>query len=421
MKQVTTKMAMRKRIPAQLQGSTPQPSDSATRIGYFVPEWPSQTHAFFWRELSELRELFENVAVISTKRPPKSACRHTFTASEVRNTYYLFPVRFGVLLGHPRFVATSARILASYITGTSCRLVEKLKLVGLALCAIELALFGRRNGLTHVHGHSCANAAHILSMAERLGVFSYSLTLHGDLEVYGDEHRSKMSGAKFVSAVTRPLADQVRSLMFGTDLAVPVITMGVDTERFTPPSAKVRRQPLVMTTIARLNIAKGHRFALEALRLVRDRGVDVRYIIAGSGPFEDEVRSKISDLRLDEHVQIVGSLGEREVLDTLRSSDIFILPSVGLGEAAPVSVMEAMACGVPCIVSRIGGTEDMITDGVEGLLVEQADVDGLARAIIKLATDERLRTQLGSGGRQRAVQSFEYRALARRLAEEIKR
>jgi glycosyltransferase involved in cell wall biosynthesis len=108
------------------------------------------------------------------------------------------------------------------------------------------------------------------------------------------------------------------------------------------------------------------------------------------------------------------------VLKRLKESDVFVLPSFGLGEAAPVSVMEAMACGLPVVCSIIGGTPDMITNGKDGILVEQKDVDGLYSAFKMLLEDVEKRRKLGKEARLRALEAFDYRINAGKLLERIK-
>ena len=116
---------------------------------------------------------------------------------------------------------------------------------------------------------------------------------------------------------------------------------------------------------------------------------------------------------------MTGTMSEAAVLELLQQADAFVLPSVGLGEAAPVSVMEAMACGLPVICSIIGGTPDMIRTGVDGLLIKQADEAALAEAMVLLAENVEERRRLGQAARERAVQFFDSRATARRLLEAI--
>lgn len=133
--------------------------------------------------------------------------------------------------------------------------------------------------------------------------------------------------------------------------------------------------------MARPNVTKGHEYALQAVRRLLDEGFDIRYTIAGSGPERAATEGHVAALGLHGVVELAGSVSERAVLDLLHHSDIFLRPSFGLGEAIPVSVMEAMACGVPVICSTIGGTPDMITDGENGIFVSQRNVDSLDSAI----------------------------------------
>ena len=100
----------------------------------------------------------------------------------------------------------------------------------------------RRAGVEHVHIHSCATAAHLGALGHILGDLNYSLTLHGDLPVYGTDHRAKMQRACFVSAVTRPLQKSLEAHI-GPGRPYPLIWMGVDTDRFRPAPDRAERTP----------------------------------------------------------------------------------------------------------------------------------------------------------------------------------
>jgi len=240
--------------------------------------------------------------------------------------------------------------------------------------------------------------------------------LHGDLPVYGTDHAAKMSGAAFVSTVTRPLQAQVAEAVGLPHERIPVITMGVDTQRFRPRTAPRKvSDALVLSTIARLNETKGHVHALRAIRTCLDQGHSIEYRIAGEGPYREVIAAEIARLNLSEHVTLLGSLPEDDVRQLLEDCDAFVLPSFGLGEAAPVSVMEAMSCGLPVVCSIIGGTRDMITHDQDGLLIEQQDEAALAEAFATLASDAATRVRLGKAARDRAVDEFDYRRVSFRL------
>ncbi len=390
-------------------------------LGYFVPEFPSQTHAFFWREVQALRQNGVRVHLISSRRPDPSACRHEFAAAAAAETHYVYPPRW--LRAMTTLAARPLRTLRAlrYVAGLKqSSLKRRLVYTGLLLSAADLLTHARSRGIQHLHVHSCADAAHLAALCHLLGGPPYSLTLHGDLPVYGTDHASKMQSARFVACVTSPLQKQVVEQIGLPPERAPVLWMGVDTERFrhdqrpTPPP-----RSLHLVTVARLNPTKGHVHALAAMRQAIERGYDLRYTIAGEGPHRAEIEVTIKRLGLLDCVRMAGTLSEAAVLELLREADVFVLPSFGLGEAAPVSVMEAMACGLPVICSIIGGTPDMITSGVDGFLVPQQDEKGLADALVSLADDPALRERIGRAARERALRSFDSRATARRLLEAI--
>jgi colanic acid/amylovoran biosynthesis glycosyltransferase len=391
------------------------------KIVYLIPEFPTQTHTFFWREIQALREHGVKIQLAST-RQPSVACEHSWAPGAARETAYL-------LSRDPWSVFQTALIpkgwthairYSSHLRESSRK--EQLILGSASyLAARRLNALCRRIGADHVHVHSCANSAHIAALGRQMGGPRYSLTLHGDMDVYGKNHVSKMTGAAFVSVVTRPLQREVHQRV-GIPLdQLPVISMGVDTTAFQPgPSREAVPGRLELLTVARLNRGKGHGYALAAMRSLVDRGFDLQYTIAGDGPDRKSIEEKIRELGLGGRVTLVGSIGEHQVLDLLQSTDVFVLSSVGVGEAAPVAVMEAMSCGVPVVCSIIGGTADMITDGVDGFLVAQRDEVALARALQCLATGLDLRRRISAAARARAQREFDYRRLALRLLDEFR-
>ena len=383
------------------------------RIGYLVPEFPAQTHAFFWREAMALEDLGIAVRFLSTRVPRDRTSRHAFTAEAEARTRYLTPPAtakaLSWMLRHPAGLTRAIRYGLG-LQGWSARI----KALPLILPAADLAQLSQAEGLSHIHVHSFANAAHVAAMARLMGGARYSLTLHGDLPVYGRDHDAKLKHAAFATTVTRPLADTVAAIA-----PMPhVITMGVDTDRFTPAQPR-ENGALHVVGVARLNYVKGHVHLLRAVAALRAKGLDIRCTFAGDGPYRAEIEAEIAALGLGDHVNMTGPIGEDAVLSLLHQADVFALTSFGLGEAAPVAVMEAMACGLPVICSRIGGTGDMIADGVDGLLVPQQDEAAIANALESLC-DPATRARIGMAARQTAVARFDHRACAAQLAALIR-
>jgi glycosyltransferase involved in cell wall biosynthesis len=388
------------------------------KLAVLVPEFPTQTHIFFWREALAMRRLGADVLFLSTRRPV-APCPHEFAEEAISQTHYLSPPRPLSIVRHP------IRLLKGlgYLSGLrSSGWKDRSRVAVMSLHAVDLVDYCQRQSIDHIHVHSCANAAHVVAMAHRMGGPTYSLHLHGDLPVYGSEHYAKMRDALFIGAAARLHQLQVVDQIGISPSKTFTMPMGVDVDRLMPAarngdSAHVGKLRLV--SISRLHPCKGHVFALRAIRRAIDQGTKIHYTIAGGGDAEQQIRDEIAKLRLSDAVQIVGALDEAQVIKLLQNADVFLLTSIGLGEASPVAVMEAMACGVPPICSIIGGTPDMIDHGVDGLLVAQQDETAITNALLQLVNDPMKRVVMAAAARERAVRQFSVDSTARRLLDTI--
>jgi glycosyltransferase involved in cell wall biosynthesis len=159
---------------------------------------------------------------------------------------------------------------------------------------------------------------------------------------------------------------------------------------------------------------KGYEYALHAVRMLLDRGIRVSYTIAGG----DEgalasIRLAIRDFRLDDVVNLKGHLEAQELRDELGTSDVFVLSSVS--EGSPVAILEAMAMGLPVVVTDVGGIRELVTDSVHGLVVPSRSAEALAAAVVSLQTAEQRRS-MGEKGAAHAL-GFDAQAQIDRLAE----
>jgi glycosyltransferase involved in cell wall biosynthesis len=231
-----------------------------------------------------------------------------------------------------------------------------------------------------------------------------------------------MEGATFVCAVGNHLRQQLIEHAGISDDRVVVTYMGVETSELaalgSQRSYKAGRLHLI--TVARLNPAKGLTHSLAAVRRGLQEGLDLHYTIAGEGDYRDTLVSRIEELGLCNHVTLPGTLSESEVYQLLSKADAFVLPSVGHGEAWPVSVMEAMGSGLPVIASVIGATPEMITTREDGFLVPQRDEHALLQAITHLANDIDLRRCVGEAARRTARRRFDVSVSAGTLRDAVR-
>ncbi len=172
--------------------------------------------------------------------------------------------------------------------------------------------------------------------------------------------------------------------------------VGVDLDRFvcgTTDVAEKRRElgipedACVLLSVGELNQNKNHE---TVIRAVADS--DLFYLIAGEGDLRERHIRLIEELGAADRIKLLGF--RTDVGALCEASDVFVFPS--LREGLPVSVMEAMACGKPCVASRIRGNTDLIDEDKGGILCLPDDTDGFRKAILKLASDGDLRQRMGA-------------------------
>jgi glycosyltransferase involved in cell wall biosynthesis len=169
--------------------------------------------------------------------------------------------------------------------------------------------------------------------------------------------------------------------------------------------------PLV-GSVANFKAAKDHATLLQAAVRVRQAVPDLRLLLVGQGPLEAETRRLAAELGLSETVLFAGF---REDARRLAATfDVFTLSSTY--EGLPIALVEAMALGRPAVVTEVGGTPEVVTDGADGLLVPPGDPAALAGGLLRLLRDPELRARIGAAARARAA-AFDIRAAVARMEQ----
>lgn len=202
--------------------------------------------------------------------------------------------------------------------------------------------------------------------------------------------------------------DNQRAQKFSAGKVCYVPGVGIDLKKFRATDAARREcrsrisaefgipeDAVILLSVGEVNKNKNHRLAIEALGMVQ--GKKIYYFVCGRGPLSEELKALAIQNGLRNRFILTGY--RDDVADFYRAADIFIFPS--LREGLPVSVMEAMACGLPVICSPIRGNTDLVEDGVSGLLVDTTP-EKLADAIEKLRSDVQLRHRLGMAAQEKS-------------------
>ena len=231
--------------------------------------------------------------------------------------------------------------------------------------------------------------------------------LHGRIdEAAGVVSPIAMADAEAVIAVSRAVASNV----LGT--RPYVVHPGIAVPGGEPPIPAIRSAGIVIGTATRLVTVKGIGYLLRAFAALRKRHPEVRLEIAGAGGEERALHQLAHDLGIANAVWFLGWRVELAAL--MRTWDIYAQAS--LEEGFGMSILEAMAAGLPVVATEVGGIGEIV-DGATGTLVPARDTEAMADALAVLANDANLRTRMGSAGRRRACEAFS----ASRMAREIER
>ena len=179
---------------------------------------------------------------------------------------------------------------------------------------------------------------------------------------------------------------------------IHVLPSRIDIRRWEPGPP---HQPVRLVAVARLERHKGIDVLVEACARLAEQAPPIHLDIYGDGSLRPDLerRARMHRLNATFHGQVPS------VRDRLLEADLFVLPS--RGENLPITILEAMAIGLPVVATRVGGIAELVQDGVTGLLVEPDDVDGLANALAALVDDPERRAAMGRSGIRRIAERFD--------------
>lgn len=200
--------------------------------------------------------------------------------------------------------------------------------------------------------------------------------------------------------------------------------MGIDLAKFPAPERHRAHggDTVRILTVARLVEKKGVEYAIRAVAALKGMTERrVKYRILGDGPLRGELERLVRELGAADVVRLEGEMNQAGVRDAMHDSDIFVAPSVvaedGDMEGVPVSIMEAMACGLPVASTFHSGIPELVRDGVTGFLVRERDARTLSFALARLVDDALLRRRMGMAGRRAVGRGYDLDDLNDRLVD----
>ncbi len=197
---------------------------------------------------------------------------------------------------------------------------------------------------------------------------------------------------------------------------VQIIYNGVDTTRFCPGDKPAVRRELglpagakVIAILAALRPEKNHELFLAGAAEILRQEPTAKFLVIGDGPLRSGLEQLAEQLGVAQATQFLGSRPDVERI--LQAVDVLALTSHN--EASPVSILEALSCGVPCVASNVGSVSETVIDNVTGKLFPAGDQASFVRAVLELLGNEPLRAQMGMAGRQQVIEQRSLDAMVR--------
>lgn len=390
------------------------PKLAPVSVAYFVSRFPHVSETFIVREMDAVADAGVDIDLFSLF-PPTGSVVHP--AAE----RWLPALRRGRLGGGVAGLLwwlwrRPARVLSS-LAAIVRGYWRRPALAARALVTFVIACGHARSlaaaNVTHIHAHYATYPALAAWLCWRLTALPYSFTAHAhDLFVDQSMLARKVRDAGFVVAISefnRRFLAAHGAGPGGTE--VHVVHCGIDPDAYSfRPRSAPPEGPVDALCVASLQEYKGHEVLLTAL--ATGAGLERLHLdLVGDGELRPHLERLAARLGVASRVRFAGGLTEIEVRSRLDNADLFVLPSIVAGdgqmEGLPVVLMEALACGIPTVATRLSGVPELISDGETGLLAEPGEPGSLADALNATLADPDAARRRAERGRAKVVAEFD--------------
>ena len=401
-------------------------------LAYVMTHYPRVALTYIAGEIDEVQRRGGRIFPIVMNMPAPEDLTTEDARDRQRRSCYLkaSPIRvaaatLGAAAGHP--IKMAGLVFAAIRSARSDFGIMGRRLVHLCYGALA-ARHCRKEQIRHLHAQFGLAPATIAWFAceilgfDRRAACTWSFTIHGFHDFVNETESRldlKAASASFVICVsdfTKSQLCRVTEPRYWDRFHV--IRCGIDLATFPLREPQPKREVPRIAIVGRLSAEKGHGILLEAVSKLWKIGVPVEVEIIGDGPFGDEIRRLAVELGIEKNVILSGELLPDEVARRLADADIFCMAS--FAEGLPISIMEAMAVGVPVVTTWIGGVPELALNEVTALTVPPGNSDALAAAIKRLVVDPALGERLTSAARAAVERMHSRQSNGGQLAELFK-
>ncbi len=401
--------------------------NDACEIGYILRKFPVLSETFILNEILALEARGIPVHIFSLAPPRDSRFHEDLPKLKASVSYIPDIFDLKALLRYN--IRAAKRCPQGYFGALFFALTRgKPTLLWRFLQSGYVADKARRLRLHHLHAHFATRATSVACLASKITGIPYSFTAHA-MDIYKVQVNpkvlaKKIEKARFVVTVSDFNKTYLERLAKDGVGKTVRIYNGIDLARFVPNGIPPR-SPFTILCVARLVEKKGLPVVIEACRHLRDRGVVFQCWIVGKGRQQPQLDELIKRWKLHDHVHLLGPLTQLEVLERYRSAHLYVLPCIvgsdGNRDGLPVSIVEALACGLPVVTTPVTGIPEVVRDQHNGLLVPVGAPQALGDAIELVIRDSRLYERLQGNARASVASTFDIlqtAAALQRLFEE---
>ena len=396
----------------------------AAPIAYLTGEYPRATDTFIQREIFALRAEGIGVETCSIRKTGAEHHVGLEQQQEFKNTFYVIAAAKSPL--HLIRCHLKALLQAPGRYASALQLALKTRSAGIRGLLYQLFYFAeaavladhlKSRHVRHIHNHIAGATCTVAMLTSKISGIPFSFTIHGPDIFFEPKHwriDAKIAEARFVACIS----DFCRSqCMIFSDPQhwdkLNIIHCGIDPKKYLATRCADREGPH-LAFVGRLAEVKGVPVLLEALSEIAQNFPGLRVTLIGDGPERANLEARAHCLGLDSVVHFTGYMSQSQVAEILSEADALVLPS--FAEGVPVTLMEAMASGLPVLATRVGGISELVEDGVSGYLVPPGNVNALTERLRDLLDDAETRTRMGQAGRAKVTADFNQQTEACRLA-----
>lgn len=386
---------------------------SGIKVAYILLWFPKPSETFIFREIKALNRAGCRVVPASLYGPWQQDLTPEMEKIRVAR---LGPAATGRLLAG---LAAEWRRRPGPVSGLAARSLFRIwgrpeiwgESLWAALTGPYLARYFLARGVTHIHAPWARGPATAAWVAARISglPFSFSGRAH---DIFNPDRAlgEKIRAATFVRCESEAARETLARIEPGSAAKLKTVHSGL-TIPWPTPAPVGMNPPVRLLGLGRMVPKKGFDRLLRAARLLRDRGLDFRLTLAGSGPEADRLKGLARRLGLEAEVEWPGFVPHDRVPSLLAGSDILIMPSIvdsrGDRDGLPNVVVEALAHGLPVVATDISSLGRVVIDRETGRLVKPDDPEGLAEAVLDLVADPARARALGLAGRELVRREFD--------------